>query len=34
MHGDKPNFVAELVNCSLGIGFNYSIQTNPELIND
>lgn len=34
IHEAKPNFDIELVNCSFGIGFNYSIQTTPALIND
>ena len=34
IHEAKPNFDIDLVNCSFGIGFNYSIQTTPALFND
>ncbi len=34
IHEEKPNFDIDLVNCSFGIGFNYSIQTTPALFND
>ena len=25
IHGNEPNFDIQLVNCSIGIGFNYSL---------
>lgn len=34
IHGEKPNFEINLVNCNFAVGFNYSVRTKPVLVND
>jgi hypothetical protein len=34
LHSDSPNFELKLMNCGLGLAFDYHVLTNPELVDD